>query len=349
MSTSIVQKVSSIAAKDRVFFTVVHQGTIDGISVRSGLRIVQSFESGHFVPLSLKALSAEDARNYVGKGVADGLEAGGVVLSMTSAKVRRAKLDDVITVKGWNDRDVPLRVTRIVEDRQALDSELLVSVETAQTLGVDRPQSVILWGFPKRRAAIVNALRKAVGTPGQVLDSWSPPTIDATMSQARTKAMAGEFTLHRVNGDVVIDSEWKLTHLATIAIPQLGNITCNKKMTAAVENSFKQIAEAGLDTNIDFDDTKRWGGCFNVREIRTASGTSGRNLSRHSWALAIDVNPTTNAYGDVPTLDRCVVDIFRSNGFAWGGTFTVPDGMHFEYTGPPRQTQIPTCVKDSQG
>ncbi len=78
------------------------------------------------------------------------------------------------------------------------------------------------------------------------------------------------------------------------------------------------------------------------------SGTSGRNLSRHSWAIAIDVNPTTNAYRTVPTLDRCAVEIFRSNGFAWGGTIMVPDGMHFAYTGPPKQTQTPPCVKDSK-
>ena len=161
--------------------------------------------------------------------------------------------------------------------------------------------------------------------------------------------MAGEFSLQRVKGAVVIDSEWKQTYLATIAIPRLGNLTCNKQMTGAALLSFRQISEAGLADKIDFVDTKRLGGCFNAREIRTAWGTSGRNLSRHSWAIAIDVNPTTNPYGNVPNLDRCVVEIFRSNGFAWGGTFMVPDGMHFEYTGSPKQTQTPACGKDSTG
>ena len=146
------------------------------------------------------------------------------------------------------------------------------------------------------------------------MDSWSPLTIDTTMSQARTKAIAGEFSLQRVKGAVVIDSEWKQTYLATIAIPRLGNLTCNKQMTGAALLSFRQISEAGLADKIDFVDTKRLGGCFNARENRTAAGTSGRNLSRHSWAIAIDVNPTTNPYGNVPTLDRCVVEIFRSNG-----------------------------------
>ena len=34
-------------------------------------------------------------------------------------------------------------------------------------------------------------------------------------------------------------------------------------------------------------------------------------------------------------MDSRIVDIFRSHGFGWGGTWTRPDGMHFEWTGGP--------------
>jgi hypothetical protein len=30
-------------------------------------------------------------------------------------------------------------------------------------------------------------------------------------------------------------------------------------------------------------------------------------------------------------MDPRIVDIFRRWGFAWGGTWVRPDGMHFEY------------------
>lgn len=56
-------------------------------------------------------------------------------------------------------------------------------------------------------------------------------------------------------------------------------------------------------------------------------------MSRHSWGTAIDINPATNAWGTTPTIDQRLVDIFRAHGFAWGGTWTRPDGMHFEWNG----------------
>jgi D-alanyl-D-alanine carboxypeptidase len=38
-------------------------------------------------------------------------------------------------------------------------------------------------------------------------------------------------------------------------------------------------------------------------------------------------------------MDCRVVRIFRKHNFAWGGNFLLPDGMHFEWVGEPRNTQ----------
>ena len=35
-------------------------------------------------------------------------------------------------------------------------------------------------------------------------------------------------------------------------------------------------------------------------------------------------------------MDCRTVRIFRKHGFAWGGNFLVPDGMHFEWVGERR-------------
>jgi hypothetical protein len=52
--------------------------------------------------------------------------------------------------------------------------------------------------------------------------------------------------------------------------------------------------------------------------------------------MAFDINTATNAQGAVPQMNCDVVRIFRKHGFAWGGNFLMPDGMHFEYVGEPR-------------
>jgi hypothetical protein len=50
------------------------------------------------------------------------------------------------------------------------------------------------------------------------------------------------------------------------------------------------------------------------------------------------MNTLANAQGRVPRMDCRVVRIFRKHGFAWGGNFLVPDGMHFEWVGEARNT-----------
>jgi len=37
-------------------------------------------------------------------------------------------------------------------------------------------------------------------------------------------------------------------------------------------------------------------------------------------------------------MDCRAVQIFRKHGFAWGGNFLVPDGMHFEWVGERRDS-----------
>ncbi len=52
--------------------------------------------------------------------------------------------------------------------------------------------------------------------------------------------------------------------------------------------------------------------------------------------MALDTNTATNPMGGTPTMDCRVVRIFRKHGFAWGGNFLTPDGMHFEWVGEDR-------------
>jgi hypothetical protein len=91
------------------------------------------------------------------------------------------------------------------------------------------------------------------------------------------------------------------------------------------------VVNAGLAGAIDVANTNTFGGCFGPRYNRLSNNIG--NLSRHTWGQPIDMNTTENCQGCVPTMDCRVVRIFRAHGFAWGGNFLFPDGMHFEWTG----------------
>jgi D-alanyl-D-alanine carboxypeptidase len=71
-----------------------------------------------------------------------------------------------------------------------------------------------------------------------------------------------------------------------------------------------------------------YGGAFEFRLQR-----GGNTLSSHSWACAIDWDPGRNALGDTtPNFANvpAVLKAFTDEGWIWGGTWSRPDGMHWQ-------------------
>jgi hypothetical protein len=110
----------------------------------------------------------------------------------------------------------------------------------------------------------------------------------------------------------------------------------------ALRGALAEVAARGLGGTIDVGDANTAGGCHNPRFNRLTPDSSLGFLSRHSWAMAIDTNTRGGCQGCAPPNfatrpGGCTtVEIFRKWGFAWGGNFLTPDGMHFEYVGEPR-------------
>ncbi|MCM8763354.1 MAG: M15 family metallopeptidase [Candidatus Omnitrophica bacterium] len=71
---------------------------------------------------------------------------------------------------------------------------------------------------------------------------------------------------------------------------------------------------------------KTFDGCFMVRRQR-----GGYAFSKHSWAVAIDINASENPLGQKPILSPKFVQCFKDAGWIWGGDWTRPDGQHFQY------------------
>jgi len=116
-------------------------------------------------------------------------------------------------------------------------------------------------------------------------------------------------------------SIWDIPADINVAIPALPNrVYCNNDLRAPLEKAFRNIIARGLTAQL-----KTWDGCYQVRNKRGQG-----SLSIHSWALAIDVNAAWNRFGAKPTMSPALVKCFTDVGFDWGGTWSKPDGMHFQ-------------------
>jgi hypothetical protein len=97
-------------------------------------------------------------------------------------------------------------------------------------------------------------------------------------------------------------------------------IYCNKDMVVPLSHAFNNLIQRGCVAEL-----KTWDGCFNIRKKR-----GGSTMSLHSWGVAVDMNAYANCFGCKPKLTAKFVKCFIDAGFDWGGTWSKPDGMHFQ-------------------
>ncbi len=148
----------------------------------------------------------------------------------------------------------------------------------------------------------------------------------SVVPQLLYKEAFGEFAARAGRGGTVaIDPAWRKRNIIEREVPLLGTVTCHRKLVPQLRRALGAIARAGLGGHIDTGD---FGGCYGPRFIGRDPG--GR-LSTHAWGAAVDLNVTTNALGAEPTIDEAIVNIMVQHGFDWGGTWLIPDGMHFEW------------------
>ena len=340
----------AIAAAERTGATFAIRGSasIAMQRVRRGGVDVQVAPDGMSLPMGTTVLDKSAIATLMGLQVAGVLDANTIVMSELTASLRGAVAGDVITLRSSGGAELEFTIGAVVADAITGGTELLMIPDAAARIGLDRASGVIIWNFGSREQ--IDAALSDEGlesTSIRIRRSWDPFDPDSTLGMARTKSLLGEFAYRAgANGSVTIDASWKAQNLSSMQY--LPNIRrdCHRVVQPAMRAAIDEIVARGLLTVFDLGDWSVAGGCYTPRFNRLTPSSTIGFLSRHTWGMAMDTNTVSACQGCTPTsfIERpggcTVVRIFRKHGFAWGGNFLTPDGMHFEYVGEPRD-QLP--------
>lgn len=341
---SDVEQLAIEAATDAgAEFTVRHAASLAMTTVTRDGATVQSAPGGFAYPMGTTVLDTLAVEALMGDVVADALADDTIVMSQLTASLRGAEAGDDVTLLSATAQPVSFTIGAVVPDDVTGGTELLLSPGAAERLGLERKSSVVMWNFVDR-AAIDEALdaNGLEATNIRIRRSWEPFDPDSTLGMAESKELLGEFAYRvNANGSVSIDDAWKAESLP--AVRELLNESvriraqCHVEIVPALRAAFAEVVAAGVGGTFNVYDANRAGGCYNPRFNRLTQSSTIGFLSRHTWAMAIDTNTVGSCQGCAPPdIDCRAVQIFRKHGFAWGGNFLTPDGMHFEFVGERR-------------
>lgn len=335
LSPETVAAVAEVAERVGARWVVHHRGTLQLRAVTREGAVVQEAPDGFFFPMATLALDPARALPLLGVAVADVLRSGEVVFGKTSASLRGAEVGDRIEVRGWDGALYEFRIGAIVPDAIVGWAELTFSLEVAASFGFSRPASVVLWGFSHHDGLAIELGRSLPEGFIRVRTGDDPADPDGVLPTALVKKRFGEFSYRPTGrGDQVeIDPAWRQANIVSVSLPLLGPFRCHRAVVPYLRAAIAEVREAGLGGHIDRGNFQLAGGCYNARLIR--GNDKGGAVSRHTWGVAIDINPSDNPYGGRVGMDPRIGAIFRRWGFAWGGGWTFPDGGHFEWNHVP--------------
>lgn len=109
-------------------------------------------------------------------------------------------------------------------------------------------------------------------------------------------------------------------------------MSCHKDLAEDFTNVFNDLLKVyGYEKLVELGIDK-FGGCFNYRKMR-----GGSSWSKHSWGIAIDLDPERNKLKETSKTARFarpeykpMIDIFYKHGFLSLGVEKNYDWMHFE-------------------
>ncbi len=245
-----------------------------------------------------------------------------IIVSELTANLYSIKIGDIIHLVGLNGEPLEIVVGDIVPDSKLGWFEAVVSKETGFKLGIYRNIQAIIWGNKITENHLIEIYRNIKYKKIRVSDKNSTPNKNWVLPNALVKEMFGDFQIKEKDGTwIITEPKWREENIERIEMPIIGRATCHRLMWEPLRGALNQIEAEGLAGTLSKEEFRTSGGCYAPRRISRFD--AGGSISRHAWGIAIDINTKS---GYVPR----VVEIFNSWGFAWGGTWTSPDEMHFE-------------------
>ena len=272
--------------------------------------------------LSIKTIESSVVDYFYDEESAQAIRDNKIVISELTASRYELNLGDYVNLVGLNSEIIPIEVGKIIKDSKIGWFEGVVNKELGFKLGIYRNIQAIIWDSHINENFLIELHKninyrkvKLTFRENRVNKNWVLPT-------ALVKEMFGDFQIKERDGVwITTEPEWREENIQNKKMPILGITRCHRLMWEPLEGALNQILEEGLEEYLSIEEWRSSGGCYAPRRINRFD--AGGSISRHAWGIAIDIN-TKSSY------PPRVVEIFNDWGFAWGGTWTSPDDMHFE-------------------
>ena len=272
--------------------------------------------------LSIKTIESSVLDYFYDEESAQAIRDNKIVISELTASRYELNVGDYVNLVGLNSEIIPIEVGKVIKDSKIGWFEGVVNKELGFKLGIYRNIQAIIWDSHINENFLIELHKninykkvKLTFRENRVNKNWVLPT-------ALVKEMFGDFQIKERDGVwITTEPEWREENIQNKRMPILGITRCHRLMWEPLEGALNQILEEGLEEYLSIEEWRSSGGCYAPRRINRFD--AGGSISRHAWGIAIDIN-TKSSY------PPRVVQIFNDWGFAWGGTWTSPDEMHFE-------------------
>ena len=272
--------------------------------------------------LSIKTIESSDVDYFYDEESAQAIRDNKIVISELTASRYELNVGDYVNLVGLNSETIPIEVGKVIKDSKIGWFEGVVNKEIGFKLGIYRNIQAIIWDSHINENFLIELHKninyrkvKLTFRENRVNKNWVLPT-------ALVKEMFGDFQIKERDGVwITTEPKWREENIQNKRMPILGITRCHRLMWEPLEGALNQILEEGLEEYLSIEEWRSSGGCYAPRRINRFD--AGGSISRHAWGIAIDIN-TKSGY------PPRVVEIFNDWGFAWGGTWTSPDEMHFE-------------------